>query len=142
MCENCLKVAEAVKREAGVRLHVTPRLRRTSVREVSNASKSMPDIGTIWAPFGNTVLGLSTLAHEAGHVATFPPSSLSVSERERIEWEFKAWEWGFAAIRRNGGVVTRYMQNDARKAFKSYIRVPLDTLPRYIAAWVRKETEL
>jgi len=134
-----LRVAAAVKRDAGVRKHFTP-IPGISETLASTASTSAPEERLIWAPKGRTQRGLATLAHEAGHVATQPPSKDLLSPAEVVEWEYYATKWGFDAIKRNGGKVTPKMVRDNRMAIMTYVKgleVPIETLPREITSFLQ-----
>ena len=127
-----LRVAEAVKREAGVTEHILPRS-RISELEASRHARSHPGMGIIRAPKGRTQVGLAVLAHEAGHVATQPPRQPPDDGEELVYWEYAATAWGLKAIARNGGTITKRMVNDSRKALWTYV-AGLDVDPRALPA--------
>jgi hypothetical protein len=132
-----LRVAEALKREAGVRRHLY-----VPDWIAAEVSSSIPADYVIQAPLGNTEIGLAVLSHEAGHVATQPPPRDRVDHDELVRWEFAASQWGFDAIRRHGGEVTPYMQDEQRRALRTYTD-GLNVIPTgEIAAWLNGEIAL
>jgi hypothetical protein len=130
-----LRLAEALKREAGVVRHILP---RDGVPDelASKMAFSLPVAGIVWSPDGRTEVGLATLAHEAGHVATMPPLGIKDDPDELLRWEYAATRWGHEAIRRNGGTVTQFMMDDNRSALAGYARNARGPLPDEIAAFL------
>jgi hypothetical protein len=110
-----LSVAKAIKFDAGVTAHaVLPDV-------IAESAFSNPYHHVIVAPKGDTEVGLTILAHEAGHVATTRDYEATHPVRAgRTDLEFEASLWAFRHIRQHGGETTQKMEAFARWALKSY----------------------
>ena len=101
--QRFLAIAEALKKEAGVTLHVA---------RLSLTGRAYPD-GKIEAPKGITRKQLYILAHECAHVAL---DHFGGGKPRHVE-ELEAEQWAHAALRRHGIPVPR----DMTKRAKGYV---------------------
>lgn len=139
--EDIARVGQAILDEVKVRKFVA--LPRQDFRK----ARSYPLTREILAAAPVDDITLSTLAHEAGHLATTPQVVnrlrhqtvfAGTSVREELAAELAATKWAAKAIRRHGGTVTQAMQTDWKEALGSYTDDPI--VWRYAPPHIRNAT--
>ncbi len=122
-----LRIAEAMKREAGVTAH--------TVHQEDFGGLAYIGTGRIYSPEGRKILQLYTLAHECGHI--FLHNSGPGFALPGHVKEFEAESYAHQAFREHGMTLPRKLSNWGRKYVASWIdkdragNIPID--PRAIA---------
>ena len=122
-----LKIAEAMKREAGVTAH--------TVHQEDFGGLAYIGTGRIYSPEGRKILQLSTLAHECGHI--FLHNSGPGFALPGHVKEFEAESYAHQAFREHGMILPHKLSRWGRKYVGAWIErdragnIPID--PRTIA---------